>query len=185
MSTAGAARRNLALIGYRGTGKSTVAREVALRLGWDWIDADVELERRAGRTIQAIFASAGEEAFRDLEQQVVADLTARERWVLALGGGAILRTANRAAIRAGCWTAWLTAAPDTLLARIREDATTAARRPPLTTAGEREEIEQLLAVRAPLYRECADCIVATDDRSPESIAAEVVACLGPRLVLTK
>src|SRR5688500_763764 len=62
---------NLLLIGYRGTGKSTVARLVAERLGWPWLDADVELERRAGKTIAAIFAADGEPAFRDLESQVL------------------------------------------------------------------------------------------------------------------
>jgi shikimate kinase len=94
---------SISLIGYRGTGKSTVARHLALRLGWVWVDADVEVELRAGKSIAAIFADDGEAAFRNLESVVVADLCRRQRAVLALGGGAVLREANRAAI-GGCRT---------------------------------------------------------------------------------
>ena len=176
---------NLALIGYRGTGKTTVAQELARRLEWSWLDADVELERRAGRTIKQIFATGGEAAFRDLEEQVIADLAARDQWVLALGGGAILRASNRATIAERCRTVWLTAKPSTILTRIQADASTTDRRPNLTAAGGLEEIEQLLAVRTPLYRECADCTVVTDDRSPESLADEILASIGPMLGLTK
>src|SRR5687768_9395365 len=126
---------NLALIGYRGTGKTTVAQELARRLGWVWRDADVELERRAQKTIKQVIAEGGEQAFRDLEQQVVADLTAGEHRVLALGGGAILRPANREAIAARCKTAWLTAPAIEILARTTADPTTIERRPNLTTGG--------------------------------------------------
>lgn len=168
---------NIALIGYRGTGKTTVAEVLAARLGWSWCDADVVLEERAGKTIKQIFADGGEVAFRDLEEQVVGDLTQRDKIVLALGGGAVLRETNRAALKSRCKTVWLTATPDTIHARIAADATTSARRPNLTAAGGLAEIEELLAVRAPLYRECADCIVATDDRPPQTIADEILARL--------
>jgi shikimate kinase len=176
---------NLALIGYRGTGKTTVARALAERLGWPWLDADVELERQTGETIKAIFARGGEAAFRDLEQAIVAQITARDNVVIAFGGGAILRAENRAAIKTRCRTAWLTATPQEILARTAADPSTTERRPNLTTGGGLEEIEQLLAVREPLYRECADCIVATDARTPNSIADEILACLGPLLGVTK
>jgi shikimate kinase len=169
---------NLALIGYRGTGKTTVAKLLAARLGWQWLDADVELERQAGKTIKQIFAEGGEQAFRDWEEKIVAELTAQSSLVLAFGGGAILRENNRRAIKTRCQTAWLTAKSETLLARINADATTAERRPNLTAAGGLAEIEQLLAAREPLYRDCADCIVATDDRSPESLAEEILQALG-------
>ncbi len=85
---------NIALIGYRGTGKSEVARQLALRLGWDWVDADVEVELKAGKSIAAIFADDGEPAFRELEAAVLAELVQRDRAVLALGGGVVLRPAN-------------------------------------------------------------------------------------------
>ena len=78
----------LTLIGYRAVGKTTLAKLLAERLGWDWIDADVEIERRAGKSIARIFAEEGEPAFRDLEAKVIADLCRRDRLVLAAGGGA-------------------------------------------------------------------------------------------------
>jgi shikimate kinase len=176
---------NLALIGYRGTGKTTVGQHLAHALGWPWVDADVLLEQQAGKSIKEIFDAGGEALFRDLEAQVVAELTARDQTIIALGGGAVLREENRAAIHAGCVTAWLTATPETIAARMEADPTTAARRPNLTAAGGLAEIERLLAVRAPLYRGCADCIVATDGRAPETIAAEIVAVIGHRLGVTK
>src|SRR5262245_42183978 len=106
------------LIGYRGTWKSTIAPLLAERLGYDWIDADDELEHRAGKTIAQIFADDGEGHFRDLEAKIVAELSCQSRTVVALGGGAILRETNRAAIRTAGPVVWLTASIDTLAARI-------------------------------------------------------------------
>src|SRR4029079_3154262 len=94
------------LIGYRGTWKSTIAPLLAERLSYDWIDADDELELRAGKSIAQIFADDGEGEFRDLETQIFAELSRRSRAVVALGGGAILREANRAAIRAAGPVVW-------------------------------------------------------------------------------
>src|SRR5262245_33924261 len=86
------------LIGYRGTGKTTVAAELASRLKCEWIDADDEIERRAGKSVAAIFADGGEATFRDLEALVVTQLCQRPNTVIALGGGAVLRDDSRAAI---------------------------------------------------------------------------------------
>jgi shikimate kinase len=158
------------LIGYRGSGKTTVARQLALRLAFDWVDADVEIELRAGKSIASIFADDGEGAFRDLEQQVVAELCRRERTVVALGGGAILREENRQAISSSGTVVWLKAGVDTLSARILGDPTTAGRRPNLTNAGGRSEIEAILAARSPIYSACADLEVDTEDKD----VAEVV-----------
>ena len=143
----------LTLIGYRATGKTTLARLLAERLGWDWIDADVEIERRAGKSIARIFAEDGEPAFRDLEAQVIADLCRRDRLVLAAGGGAPLRPESRRAMREAGKVVWLTARPETILARMTADATTTARRPNLTDrtplAGDRRAAQ---ATRAGLSR---------------------------------
>ena len=112
----------IVLIGYRATGKTTLARLLAERLGWAWIDADVEIERRAGKSIARIFAEDGEPAFRDLEARVIADLCRRDRLVLAAGGGAPLRAESRQAMREGGQVVWLTARPETILARMSGDA---------------------------------------------------------------
>lgn len=164
----------LALIGYRGAGKTTVARQLALALGWDWVDADVEIELRAGKSIAAIFADDGERAFRDLESQVLADLLGRERLVAAAGGGAVLREANRQALAARARVVWLRASVDTILERVAQDASTAGRRPNLTTSGGAAEVIELLSQREPLYRQCAEIEIDTEGKTPPAIAAEIV-----------
>ena len=116
-------------------------------LGWDWVDADVEVELAAGRSIAAIFADEGEPAFRDLEAAVLADLIQRDHIVLALGGGVVLRPSNRTLIRQAGRVVWLTATPQTIAARLAADATTSSRRPNLTAAGGLDEIRRLLDER--------------------------------------
>jgi len=167
----------LFLIGYRGTGKSSVARELAARLGYESADSDAEIERWAGTTIAAIFADEGEQAFRDLEARIVAELVERRCTVVALGGGAVLRNENRQAIAAAGPVVWLTASVDTILERIAGDTSTAARRPNLTTLGTREEVKTLLTQRTPLYRACATLAVDTDGKSFADIAEEIMAGL--------
>jgi shikimate kinase len=169
--------RPIALIGYRGTGKTTVAQTLARQLGWDWVDADVEVELRAGKSIAEIFAADGEPAFRDLEAQVVAKLCTCERTVLALGGGAVLRDDNRQAIQECQAVVWLRATPETLAHRIAGDSTTATRRPNLTNHGGRTEIQALLAQRTPFYRSCATLVVDTENKDPAEIADEIIAAL--------
>lgn len=166
---------NLVLIGYRGSGKTAVARALAERLGWPWYDADEAVERLAGKSIAQIFAEDGEPAFRNWEAQVVDELSARPDCILALGGGAVLSGANRAAIARQGQVAWLTASPETLWRRIQADATTAARRPNLTIAGGITEIIATLAARAPLYRQCAHVVVDTEQRTPAEIADAILA----------
>ena len=172
---------NIVLIGYRGTGKSTVAAALAARLGYHWHDADQVLEARAGCSIATIFAEQGEQAFRDLESATIADLVKEERIVLATGGGAILREENRQRLRACGKIVWLTARVETILTRVAGDQATAGRRPNLTTQGGEAEVRQLLQQREPWYRALADAIVATDDRAPEEIVDEII----ERLITSK
>jgi shikimate kinase len=168
----------LVLIGYRATGKTTLAGLLAKRLGWDWIDADVEIERRRGKSIARIFAEDGEPAFRDLEAEVVADLCRRRRLVLAAGGGAPMRPENRRAMKSSGKVVWLKARPETILARMSGDQTTAQRRPNLTEKGPLDEIVHLLCRREPIYRESADLEVDTESKTPEQIVAEILERLG-------
>src|SRR5258707_496267 len=165
---------NIALIGYRGTGKTTVARQLARSLGWDWIDADVEVELAAGKSIAAIFADDGEPAFRDREAIVLADLIQRDHTILALGGGVVLRPANRTLVRQAGRVVWLTATPETIAERMAADATTSSRRPNLTAAGGLDEIRRLLNERSPLYRQCCDLEIDTEAKAPAEVAAEIL-----------
>ena len=171
---------NLFLIGYRGSGKTTVARRLGELLGWPSVDADSELELRAGKSIKDIFAAGGEPAFRELEARVVADLASRDKHVIALGGGAILRENNRKAIAGRGSVIWLQASPETLFARINADPTTEERRPNLTAQGGVGEIRTLLAERTPQYRACADLTVDVNRLDPDEIARQILASLHQR-----
>jgi shikimate kinase len=168
---------NLYLIGYRGSGKTTVAKELAGLLGWKWLDADDEIELRAGKTIKEIFAASGEQAFRDLEATVVSDLARLDRHVIALGGGAVLKEESRQVIRRSGKVVWLQASAEVLFERISADASTAARRPNLTAAGGRAEVERLLEIRTPIYAACADLTLDAGAASPATLAGEIAAWL--------
>lgn len=167
----------LTLIGYRGVGKSTIAPLLASRLGWNWIDADVEIERRTGQTIAEIFATEGEVGFRAREAGVLSELLLQDRLVIAAGGGAILNPLTRESIRRSGLSVWLTASLDTIASRILNDASTASRRPSLTGTDPRTEIELLLAARAPMYEEAATITVQTEGRTLESIVDEIILSL--------
>jgi shikimate kinase len=168
----------LSLIGYRATGKTTLAKMLADALGWQWLDADGEIERAAGKSIARIFAENGEPVFRDLEAKIIADLCRCERLVLATGGGAPLREENRRALRAAGQVIWLRATPETIHSRMSGDATTADRRPSLTNHAPLDEITQLLIRREPIYRETADFVVDTEGRSPTELADEILRLTG-------
>jgi len=165
---------NIFLIGYRGAGKTTVARLLAERLGWQWADADQLLEARHGRSIRQIFASQGEAAFRALEADVLEVLCRRRRHVVATGGGVVVGPANRERLRAAGRVVWLTADAATLWQRLQRDATTVDRRPDLSTGG-LAEVEQLLAAREPFYRACADLCLDTAGQGPETVVRVILA----------
>ncbi len=167
----------LVLIGYRGTGKSTVGRIVAERTRRPFADADAELERREGRTIRALFEAEGEAGFRLVETQVLADLAASPELaggVFSPGGGAILLEANRDTLRAFGLVVWLTADPDTLARRLSRSPHALADRPALTAAGTLHEVATVLAARTPLYRATADVEVVSAGRSVHDVADSVI-----------
>ncbi len=171
---------NIFLTGYRGVGKTTVARHLARLTGRDWVDADDEIVRADGRPIAQIFAEDGEAVFRDIEAQVVADLAVRSDTVVSLGGGAILREESRRIIRDAGVVIWLQADAETIDRRINGNAETAGKRPDLTDKGGLEEIKELLAVRNPLYQEVATLTVSGIGRTPQAIAKELAAMLRNR-----
>lgn len=170
----GAGRPNIILVGYRGTGKTTVGQLLAARLGVPFRDADDYVEATAGQSIADIFASEGEVGFRDRESAALAALCAQDGCVIATGGGAILRESNRRLLRDRGYVAWLTATPETVWQRLVTDPLTAARRPNLTARGGLDEVRALLAAREELYRATADFAVASDTVSPEAVADAIL-----------
>jgi shikimate kinase len=167
----------ITLVGYRGTGKSSVARHLADALGLTAVDADALIEQRAGKTIREIFAADGEPAFRAMERTVAAELLRKPGLVIASGGGAVLNSDTRDDMRAAGPVVWLRAAPATIAGRIDADPSTRDRRPALTDHDPREEIARLLTIREPLYREVAGILIDTDGKDVAAIVSEILAAL--------
>lgn len=169
----------ITLVGYRGCGKSSVGPALAARLGWDAADADTEIERRSGLTIRDIFRTQGEPGFRRIEREVISELLAGRDVVLAAGGGAVLNAETRREMTSAGPVVWLQASAETILERIQADSSSDARRPSLTDSDPRTEVESLLAVREPLYREVATFAVSTDARPIREIVDEIITRLPP------
>lgn len=162
---------NLVLIGYRGTGKSTVGKVLAARLGRELVSTDKEIVRRAGRSIPEIVKDHGWDHFRDLESEVCRDLAGRDNLVIDTGGGAILRRQNVEVLKRNGTMVWLTASVETIAKRIGGDT----QRPSLTgTKSFVDEISEVLQERMPKYQAAADHFVETDNRSVPQVVADVL-----------
>lgn len=140
-----------------GSGKSTVGRHLARRLGLPFFDSDHVIEQRLGCSIREYFAQQGEEAFRDVEEQTIAELAAGGARVLATGGGAVLRPANREALRRAGQVLYLRSTPEEVFRRVRHDQN----RPLLQVADPMARLRALYAQRDPLYREAAHFVIET------------------------
>lgn len=141
-----------------GCGKSTAGRQLARHMGWRFVDSDAEIEHQIGCSIRSYFDRHGEDRFRDLEQQAVARLSEPADLVLATGGGAVLRLANREAmVRQGNQVIYLRASPEDLARRLRHDT----HRPLLQVGDPLRKLRDLFRVRDPLYREVASFVIDT------------------------
>lgn len=155
----------MALVGYMGSGKSTVGRILARRTGRKFVDLDREVSRRARRSIPEIFAESGEARFRDLEHNALRSALERPGRVIACGGGAVLRPENRALLKTAR-TVFLQEDLGTLYERTRSPG-----RP--LQGSSYEEFERRYRERLPLYREVARCTVRVDGRPPGAVAEEI------------
>ncbi|MFO1326453.1 MAG: shikimate kinase [Rubrivivax sp.] len=161
---------SIALVGMPGSGKSTVGRQLARQLSWDFVDSDAVLERQFGTTIREWFARHGEDAFRDEEQAVVDDLTQREGVVIATGGGAVLRPSNRNALHSRCHVFYLRASPEELYRRVRHDT----QRPLLQVDDPLARLRELYRERDPLYRRTAHFVVESARPSVQTLTSMVM-----------
>lgn len=163
------------LIGARGSGKTTVGRQLAARVGWSFVDMDDVIEAAAGKTIAEIFAKEGESGFRDREAEALDQVASRPDHVIATGGGIILNPNSRSRLCETGYCVWLTAPPETLWSRIQADPQTAARRPALTGMTGLDEIRHVLAAREPHYQAVAHSTLSTDAQSPEAVVSAILA----------
>ena len=162
---------NIVLIGYRGTGKSTLGRLLAARLGRELVSTDAEIVKRARRTIPEIVAQQGWDYFRDLESDICRELASRDQLVIDTGGGAILRAQNIEALKKEGIVFWLRASVETIARRIGGDS----QRPSLTgTKSFVDEIQDVLQERTPKYQAAADHIIVTDGRSIDQLIETVL-----------
>lgn len=169
---------HVALIGLSGAGKSTVGRLLADELGLRLVDTDREIEHTARMPVHRIFSELGEPEFRRLEALEVRRALSGPRSVISLGGGAVANEASRQLLWERALVVWLRADPEILGARLSHDRHTEAR-PLLGSAPPAAGLRQLLA-RRQAYYEAAHMYVDTTDLSPEEVAAQIIAALGPR-----
>lgn len=163
--------KNIFLVGLMASGKTTVGRALARRLGLQFFDSDHEIEARTGAAIPLIFDIEGEASFRRREADVISDLTARQGIVLATGGGAILNPQSREYLKTRGIVVYLRASISSILHRTQADK----KRPLLQTADPRKKIEELSRQREPLYREVAHITI---DTGRPNVHAMVVAILA-------
>lgn len=167
-------RQNIFLVGPMGSGKTTVGRQLAKALDYEFLDSDQEIERRTGATIPWIFDIEGEEGFRKREAQIIDELTQHHDIVLATGGGAVLDPQNRSHLRSRGCVVYLVADVDKLVARTAKDTN----RPLLRTEDPRKKLESLMEVREPLYREVAHLVIDTGARTLRSTINKIIEDVG-------
>ena len=161
---------SLFLTGPMGAGKSTIGRQLSKRLSKDFHDSDHEIEARTGVDIPLIFELEGEAGFRKREQAIIEELTRIPEIILATGGGAILDPENRHHLSSRGRVIYLHASVNQQLKRTRRDRN----RPLLQTADPRAKLEELMAIRDPLYREIADVIIETDGKRVRDVVRQII-----------
>jgi len=166
--------RHLYLIGNMGSGKTTVGKRVAERLGLPFYDLDQRIEQATGLTVAELFAQQGEARFRDLESRALAEIACLPQGVVATGGGVVLRETNRVLMRRTGWVIYLRTSSETLWRRLKH----ATDRPLLRTESPYETLQTIVQTREPLYQE-ADWVIDTDARTPEEVAEAIVRIVAP------
>ena len=164
----------IVLVGLPGAGKSTVGPLVAARLGWAFVDLDVEIAREAGRSVTEIFATQGEATFRRLEREATQRLAGSQGLVLATGGGWMLDPANTAVLGSGVCTVYLRVSPDVALGRMADNATT---RPLLATSDPLGALHGLLEARESTYLQANHTLVV-ESMAPDLVADTIVALVS-------
>ncbi len=160
----------IALVGLPGSGKSTIGRQLARRLGLTALDTDHVIEQRLGCSIREYFEREGEASFRDVEQAVIDDVTQSHNGIISTGGGSVLRLTNRELLHSRCHVVYLRSSPEEIFRRLRHDM----QRPLLQVEDPLSRLRDLYAIRDPLYRETAHFIVETGRPSVANLLNMVI-----------
>ncbi len=169
---------NIVLIGFRGTGKSTVGRLLAKRLERDFVDSDKYIESATGKTIKSIFEEDGEDGYRKIETDTIAELSKSDNKVISAGGGAVLKDENVRNLKDNGFLVLLEATPEIIHNRITQDENTTEQRPSLTDKKPLDEIKHLIEKREPAYKNAADSTLNTSYISCEEIVNEIVSIVN-------
>ncbi|MFM1819129.1 MAG: hypothetical protein RIS61_727 [Actinomycetota bacterium] len=162
----------IVLVGVPGAGKSTVGQLLAERLDLDFVDTDLVIEQRAGKSISDIFVQDGEPVFRSLEKQVVADAISNEGCVVSVGGGALMDPDTRMLVKTQeC--VWLQAGLSQAVDRVGMN-----KNRPLLLGNVRGQLADLMTAREPLYIECAKHVVDTNNMTPDQVVEQIVETVG-------
>jgi len=167
--------KNIVLTGFMGTGKTEVGKELSRLLDMKLIDVDTEIEKSRKLTINDIFKKFGEPRFREIETEMIKNLSEKKNIIISTGGGAVLKQENMNALRKNGVIVCLTASPETILKRTSRNND----RPLLQVENPLKKIKELLNFRKPFY-EKADIIINTNDKTPLQIAEEIIDEIGNR-----
>ncbi len=165
---------NIILIGFRGTGKSTVGKLLAKRLKRDFIDSDEYIEGTNEKTIKHIFEEDGEEGFRKYEEEAITELSSMNNKIIAAGGGVVLKNENVKNLKSNGFLILLEATPEIIYDRIRQDEKTRQQRPSLTNKPPLDEIKHIIDKRQQFYENAADYTINTSYVSCEDVVEEII-----------
>jgi len=171
-------KTSIALIGFMGTGKTAVGKALAEKLGKEFFELDPLIEKKAGKTIPAIFKEDGEIAFREFEIEAIKEVSKERNAVIACGGGVVLNKINIDRLKREAVIVYLTASPRVILKRTSRDA---EERPLLTVANPALTIKELLRFRRPFYERAADTTVNTSRLDIDSVVTQIIAKIKERV----
>jgi shikimate kinase len=165
---------NLFLTGYRCSGKTTIGQSIARTIDWPFVDSDLLVIKKSGKSIQDIIDTEGWGAFRRMERSALQQICADDRQVVATGGGVVLDQSNIKAMKTSGIVIWLDVGAETIQKRMLRDKNTGNFRPALTDKGRMEEIEDMLLQRKPYYESASDFSVHTDDMPVNEITQTII-----------
>lgn len=169
---------NVVLIGYRGTGKSTVGRKIAHTLNRPFYDTDEMIQKRTGKVIKEIVEEGGWESFRKEEKKIIRKLSAVRGSVIATGGGAVMDEGNLKILRKRGVFIWFTADVRTIIERMEKDKISHEQRPSLSKDDLYRETVNMLELRMPVYSDLADFTVDTSEKDIDEVAGEICRILS-------